>query len=747
MTLIKTQRCLIKHALLYALTLATPAIASTLHTQNPQTHSPASPHTNQYNSAFAPTIAKYPTLYQAHGQLILDNYAWLHGDGDEKTKLIEQENAHTAHLIDTSLKDTLSQEINTRSQHTSDELWQVDGIFFKKDTAPFPKLFVKNQNGWQLVLDTNAKKQALNSNTYQLGTIASAPSYTKNAKLAIAYDTVGNELYDIDIIDKNLNVIDHLQNTSGQVVWLDDEQLAYVNGRGNQVLVHKIGTAQSSDTLLYQQTQTGFGLSLHKSSSNAFVLLTIGNLTSAHTLFATPAALLAGDKFMPMSKTTEGVEQYWEHYADKFYAKISSKDGTLLYALDKDDWEAYQKDEKLPRPIFVPTHNRTLESFAFVGDYVIVKVRQQGVHRIFYAKLDDLHLGKLYRPIYKNGTNVLQIERVDYVGNQVWRPIQFSDDNYMVWIKASGFDGNAHFAPNLLRLGYTSPSTPKTVRYYDLTKHRFVDTAKQSQDYQTKRLWVTGKDKTKIPVTLVYKKGFTPHQGNPLLVYGYGAYGISLDPVYGSGYLSLLDRGFVYAFAHIRGGGELGEHWHTDGKADKKQNSIDDFVAVTKSLQKDGYGVPAKTFAMGQSAGAIVIANACTNHHQLYKACVMQVPFLDALSAYHQGKTDEHSQMAEWGNPSLAKDYRTIAQYNPYTSLMAGDYPNTLIIANRDDARVDIADSLKFVAKLRALQTKDSQHLIHIDKGGHTGVGQNSRNDKNALAYTFILQQLQGDTQ
>lgn len=702
-----------------------------------------------YNPAFAPNIGKYPTLYQAHGEMVIDNYAWLYDDSDDKTRLIEQENAHTAHHLDQNLVATLRQEIHARSQaNVADELWQDKGVFFKKDNGKFPKVFIKEGNDWALLLDTDIKKQQLGADTYQLGNIKTAPNAQQ---FAISYDTLGNEIYAVDIVDKAGKVLDTLSKTSGQVVWLDDEHLAYVNGYQNKVLKHKIGTPQSQDTAIYHKQNQALGMSLDKSSSDKWISLTLGNLTTAQTLFATPASLLLGGEFAPMGDITDGTEQYWEHYRDKFYAKISTEHGTLLYALTEDEWARYQKDKHLPRPIFVPTHNSTLESFAFVGEHLIVKVRKQGVHQIFYARLDDLHIGNLYRPIYKKGTNVRQIERLDYVGNQVWKKVSFDDGNYMVWVKASGFDETTKFAPRLLRLGYTSPSTPTTVRYYDLNNHRFVDTAKptqhhQTKDYQTKRLWATGKDGTRLPITLVYKTGTTPSQDTPLLVYGYGAYGFSLDPVYGSGYISLLDRGFVYAFAHIRGGGELGQAWHDAGKLDKKQNSFDDFVAITQNLHQQGYGSPATTFAMGESAGGLVVANVCTHYPKLFRACVMQVPFLDALSNYHQGKQDKDDQTAEWGDPSTPEGYQTIARYNPYTNLIAKQYPNMFVIANRHDSRVDFVDSLKFIAKLRAYQTSNqSQHLITIQDGGHRGTGQNSRADNNAMAYAFILGQLKED--
>ncbi|OPH38641.1 prolyl oligopeptidase family serine peptidase [Moraxella equi] len=693
-----------------------------------------------------PDVAKYPTLYQVHGELVVDDYAWLYADSDERNRLIEQENAHTAHHLDRSLINTLSQEIKKRSKvGVSDEIWLDGGIFFKKDNTSFPKVFIKsqnknNQNVWTLLLDTNAEKQMLGVDTYQLGTIKPAPNA---AHIAISYDTIGNEVYAIDIADKTGRVIDRLTKTAGQVVWLNHEYLVYVNDYHNQVLRHKLGTSQSQDVPIYHKQNQRLGLSLDSASSDEFVLLTLGNMTTAQTLFAKPEDLIQQGEFTPFGVIEQDREYYLEHYQGRFYLKLSDQNGAALYVLTQDDMTKWRQNQHLPNPIFMPNKRATLESFAFVGDYLIVKVRQGGVHQIFYANVNDLRFDKLYHVIDKKDKNEQQFDRSIYAGDQVWRSVKFDDEAYMVWIKSSGFDIQANTNPHLLRLGYTSPSTPKTVRYYDLLHHQFVNVAQTQKDYQTKRLWIASKDGTKLPITLVYKTGLTPTKDTPLLIYGYGAYGFSLDPVYGSSYISLLDRGFVYVFAHIRGGGELGQAWHNDGKLTKKQNSFDDFVAATKSLHQQGYGSPANTFAMGESAGGLVVANVCTTHPELYKACVMQVPFLDVLSNYHQGKTDDEDQYSEWGDPSMVSDYRTIAHYNPYTNLTVKHYPNMLIIAHRQDARVNFVDSLKFIAKLRAYQIDNnhSLHLIAIKDGGHSGTGQNSRVANNAMAYAFILQQ------
>lgn len=734
------------------------AIPPSLHahtTESTAQHTPSykQEQAHAYNPAFAIHIAKYPTLYQVHGGLLIDNYAWLYGDSTEKTALIEQENAHTAHRLDQTLINTISQEILARSVYkATDEIWKERGVFFKQDNAKFPKIFIKTRkqsdsqsnnqtsDDWVLLLDTYAKKQTLGVNTYQLGTIRTAPSTTW---FATSYDVRGDENYAIDVMDATGQVLETLTNTNGQMVWLDDEHLAYVNHRQSQVLVHKLGTPQSDDIAIYHKTNKRLAMSLGGTSSKQMISLTLGNLTTAQTLLATANDLIVGDKFMPMGKIQEGEEYYWEHYNDRFYLKHTNKNQNALYALSKDELIDWQTKQKLPKPIFVPRPGAVLESFAFVGGHLIVKVRQEGVSKIFYAKLDDLHFDKLYHTTYKEG-DIQQIAGLYYVGHQVWRSVTFDDDNYMVWVKASGFDEATHANPAVLRLGYTSPVTPTTVRYYDLTKHRFIGTTPTaSHAYQTKRLYANGKDGTQLPITLVYKKGMEPTKDTPLLVYGYGAYGFSLDPVYGGGYLSLLDRGFVYAIAHIRGGGELGREWHDNGRLDKKQNSFDDFVAITKALHKKGYGSPASTFAMGESAGGLVVANVCTWQPKLYKACVMQVPFLDVLANYHQGKTDDDDQIAEWGDPNNPIDYQTIARYNPYTNIVAKQYPNMFIIANRNDSRVNFVDSLKFIAKLRAYQTSSqSKYLITIKDGGHRGTGQNSRAENNALAYAFILGEL-----
>lgn len=657
--------------------------------------------------------------YHAHGENIVDSYAWLDNDSPARQVLILAENIASTHHLDQHLQNTLKQEIRQRSTLSdNEEIWQDGQIFLKKSGRVFPKIFVKINDKWQLLQDTKVQKNHLDTSTYILGSVKANPAGTL---FAVGYDTVGQESYFIDIIDKNGKIIDSISGSNGNFVWADKKHLLYINDGLTQVKQHTLGTHQNQDKLIYQESMHGFYLQLDKTSSNDFISLTRGNLTTSQVWLAHTNKPLTQNSFFAFTPNQTNTEYYLDHHRDKVVLKTNHSGNMGLYILDKTAQTYWQTNKRLPIPVLSIKNDDELTSFSMVDDYVIAKVRQGGTHQIYYIHLQSQNK---YR-------------------------VNFDEEAYMVWINASGFDQHTAPSKNLLRLGYTSPTTPKTVRYYDMNNHRFIDNHNSTQNYDTKKIWVMGKDGTKLPVTLIHKKGFVPHQNNPLLIYGYGAYGFSLDPVYGSGYLSLVDRGFVYAFAHVRGGGELGQAWHSEGKQQQKHNSFYDFVAITQDLQAKGYGTAKNTFAMGESAGGILIANACITHPHLYQGCVLQVPVLDILKPFYKNtlKLGDVAEFDEWGNPTIKSDYDYIKSYNPYNLIYPNTYPNILIIANQHDNRVDFSDSLKFIAKIRANHkpTRPAKHLIYIGEGGHSGTGE-GRTKNNAMAFAFVLRLIKDPT-
>ena len=301
----------------------------------------------------------------------------------------------------------------------------------------------------------------------------------------------------------------------------------------------------------------------------------------------------------------------------------------------------------------------------------------------------------------------------------------------------------------ILRFGYTSMTTPMTIYDYDmvtkekvLLKQEEVLGGFQSQNYQTERIFGRAPDNVSIPISLVYRKGFVPDSQRPLLLYGYGSYGASMDATFSSPRISLLDRGFVFAIAHVRGGEELGRHWYEDGKLKKKKNSFTDFIVCAEQLIQQGYSHPHKLFAMGGSAGGLLMGAVANIRPELFQGIVAQVPFVDVITTMLDPTipltTGEYD---EWGDPNQKEFYDYILSYSPYDQVEAKDYPHLLVTTGLHDSQVQYWEPAKWVAKLRVLKT-DNHRLVlktNMDAGHGGASGRFKRYRETAFIYTFLL--------
>lgn len=666
------------------------------HTENP--HKPQA-HTEVADD-IVPILPKYPLLREDG---ILDNYAYLTDKENEKLFLtaINDENRYAGSQIDKSLQESLENEMLQRSQaRTEPQVWQENGVFLKKSydkNSHTYQYFYKMDNDWQ-ALDT-PKTTTTNPKFNPAKTI-----------FAIGSDPTGEENFSIHIQDlNNKQTLAKIDNTNGDFVWFDDNRLLYIDnqhGTASKIYLHEIG--KDSDKLIFDKVKQGFYIGLTNSSSDKYIIITINNLDSSEIYLIDKTS--ENPQPVLVKSLSKKQEYYLDHIDDKFvirsnhqYKNFALYQANSLKNLQSKNWQN----------IFTPKADETFESFLLQGDWQILKVRKQGLSQIYY----------------QSSQTPLQT-------------IEFFDDAYMTWLSASGFDNNLTINNNILNISYTSPTTPKTTLHYDLANNCWLNTPEKQQDYDVKRLIITTDDGTKVPVSLIFKPSLWQKGKNPLLVYGYGSYGQSMDMTYGSSYFSLLDRGFVYAIAHVRGGGELGEKWHTGGKKLNKINSIHDFIAVTKGLQQLGFGDKNQTFAMGESAGGWLVANACIKNPTLYQGCVLQVPFVDLVSALGNNSQSAKAEFDEWGNPNIAKEFANLKKISPYEIITPQHYPKFLVIANLHDVRTDARHALKFVAKLRDNQLNNDNPIVlytHLE-GGHSGAfGRLSRVKNNALAYSFLL--------
>ena len=398
-----------------------------------------------------------------------------------------------------------------------------------------------------------------------------------------------------------------------------------------------------------------------------------------------------------------------DHYRDRFYIR-SNKEGKNFGL-----YQSASADEKAWQPIICARDDVMLEGFSLFKDWLVVEEREQGL----------THLRQIH---WQSGEE---------------KHIRFDDPTYMTWLSFNPEPDTA-----LLRYGYSSMTTPSSVFQIDLDSGERTLLKQQevknfdSGAYRSERLWVSAHDGVQVPVSIVYRQDMFKAGQNPVLVYGYGSYGSSMDPAFSISRLSLLDRGFVFALAHIRGGADLGQQWYEDGKLLHKQNTFSDFISVTQHLVDEQYANPKQVYAMGGSAGGLLMGAVVNQAPQLYHGIVAQVPFVDVVTTMLDESipltTGEYD---EWGNPNDAEYYHYIKQYSPYDQVKAQDYPHMLVTTGLHDSQVQYWEPAKWVAKLRDMKTDNNQLLLYTDMdAGHGGKsGRFKAYEDIALEYAFIL--------
>ncbi|MBE2894246.1 prolyl oligopeptidase family serine peptidase [Spirabiliibacterium falconis] len=645
---------------------------------------------------------------------VQDDYLWLEMPQHQHTlnKIVAQENRATqAYLADqTALKNQLRQEMLARlNQQSAVQIWRDGHYRYRKTVEQRYPLYQRTKlatHAWETVVD--GRTRSAYSNYYQLLPPIISPD---NTSVIIAEDTQGRELYTLSLGQIGTQIFTpELENTTGEVVWSkDNQQLYYLqkdphSGRIRGLYHHTIGTPQQTDRLIYAEPDPRFYLSLSQSSSQRYLLLDIAGQSQSETYVLDLDAPKAS--LQRVKPRTKGVEYYLDHSNDGFYLRtnLNAPHFALFYTPTlQQPWQ----------PLYHPDDEESLESFTILHDWVIVKVRSNGIG------------------LYRYWQKTMPQQRTE---------ITFPDPNYLAWPQ---YGENTQ--DGIIDFTYTAMGTPKTHLRYDLRKKQWLDdTQALAGDYHTDYIEITTRDGVRVPVSLIYKKGLLKQHDTPLLLTAYGAYGFSFEPTYGTAYHSLLDRGFIYAIAHIRGGGELGIKWHQQGKKRHKINSINDTVDVANALAKRFNTT--HLYALGESAGALAIAGAINQAPTRFKAVVLQVPFLDVVGALAHAQDGTNAQESEeWGSLSDQTDFKHILSYSPYQNITKQPYPALYLIAALQDKRVPFVDSLKYAAKVRALSTSDAPVLVHIEKdSGHSsGQGRYGRIERNLDAYSFLLKQEQ----
>ncbi|MEB7888144.1 S9 family peptidase [Hafnia alvei] len=668
-----------------------------------------------------PQAQKIPKTLIEHGDRRIDNYFWLRDESRANPNVLrylQDENRYANAVLEpySAQYDALYREMVGRmSPEDRSVPYQRNGYRYQdvylsgKNFAVTQRQPLAGSTVWQTLIDGNLR--ATGQAYYRLGGLEMSQD---NQMMAVAEDTQGRRQYRISL--RNLHngqwLSDVIENTSGNMLWSNDGlTLFYVRNHPQtlvpyQVYRHRVGTPLTQDQLVYQENDGGFYLSLSRSASDRYLLITLSASTSSEV------RLLDADQAdtPPVLFTARqpNVEYYLDHFNDTFYLRSNRENANFgLYQTNAmgHSWQ----------PLVAPQPNKMIEGFTLFKDWLVVAERSDGLS---------------------------QIRKINWKSHAE-DTLPFDDASYMAWL---GY--NPEPQSDRLRYGYSSMTTPTSTYEWDLSSGKRTLLKRQEvkntqpQDYHSERIWITARDGVKVPVSLVYNKKMFKAKQSPLLVYGYGAYGMSMDPAFSANRLSLLDRGFVFAMIHVRGGGELGQQWYEQGKLANKPNSFNDFIDATHGLVERGFGQPGRLYAMGGSAGGLLVGAVMNQQPELFNAIVAQVPFVDVVTTMLDDTLPlTLGEYDEWGNPHRLADYQQMKAYSPYDNIKPMRYPNLLVTTGLNDSQVQYWEPTKWIAKLRENQLGTGKILLLTDmQAGHGGKsGRLKRVENTALEYNFIL--------
>lgn len=669
-----------------------------------------------------PVAEKIPKELTIHGDTRVDNYYWL--KERENPKVIEYLKAENEYK-DAILKHTeafqqkLYDEIVGRIKQTDMSVpYKESGYYYYtrfEEGKEYPVYCRKKgsmEGEEEILLNVNEMAEG-----YDYYHVAGYTVSSNNNLIAFGVDTVSRRKYTIYF--KNLTtgeiLPDQIPNTSGGAAWANDNKTVFYalkdeTLRPFKILKHVLGTDVSKDEMIFLEKDVTFNTYVYKSKSKKYLFI-----ASVHTLSSEYRFLDAAEpdgEFKIVQPRERDLEYDVAHYKDKFYIRTNFKAKnfrlmeTSIDITTKENWT-----EVIPH-----REDVLLQQFEVFKDFLVVNER-------------------------KNGLPHLRIMRWDKKGEYY---LDFGEEAYSAYIAY-----NPEFDTQLLRYGYTSLTTPNSTFDYDmntrekkLLKQQEVLGDFDPNNYHAERLYATARDGTKVPISLVYRKGLKKDGKNPLLLYGYGSYGASMNPGFSSIRLSLLDRGFVYAMAHIRGGQEMGRYWYEEGKLLKKKNTFTDFIDCADYLIAEKFTNSNKLFAMGASAGGLLMGAVVNMRPDLFKGIIAGVPWVDVITTMLDSSVPlTTSEYDEWGDPNKKEYYDYMLSYSPYDNVGAKDYPAMLVTTGLHDSQVQYFEPAKWVAKLRILKTDNNILLLHTNmEAGHSGVsGRFRRYKETALEYAFML--------
>jgi len=671
-----------------------------------------------------PVAKKLPKELIMHGDTRIDNYYWLNErENPEVIDYLNAENEYTQYMMaDTKeLQEKLFNEIVARIKQTDESVpYKRNGYFYytRYEAGKEYPVFVRRKGEM-----TAPEEVMLNANERAEGKSYYAPAGMNvspdNLLMAFGEDTVSRRQYTLRF--KNLKtgefLPDMIPNTTGGAVWANDNKTVFYTMkdpslRSFKIFSHTLGTPVSTDKEVYHEADETFGTFVYKTKSEKYIIIGSGSTLSQEYRFID--ASNPNSAFKVIQPRERGLEYSVDHFGDSFYIR-TNKDGATNFKLMK---TPVTKTTKENWTEVIPHRKDTyLENLEIFKDYLVLQERREGLTHMRIKKWND--------------------PKTDYF-------VDFGEEAYTANISI-----NPDFDSKVLRYGYSSLTTPSSTFDYNmetkektLLKEQEVVGDFDKNNYESKRIYATAKDGTKIPVSLVYRKGIKLDGNNPTLQYAYGSYGYSTNPTFASPRLSLLDRGFVYAIAHIRGGQEMGRQWYEDGKMMKKKNTFTDFVDVSEYLIEQKYTSPEKLFAQGGSAGGLLMGAVVNMRPELYKGVHASVPFVDVITTMLDTSIPlTTGEFDEWGNPAGKEAYDYMLSYSPYDNVERKEYPNLLVTTGLHDSQVQYFEPAKWVAKLREMKTDDNMLLLHTNMdAGHGGAsGRFQPYRETALQYAFFL--------
>lgn len=672
-----------------------------------------------------PMAKMIPVNLEKHGDIRTDNYFWLRErDNPEVIEYLNKENEYyermTAHTKE--FQGRLFNEMKARIKEDDSSVpYKLNGYWYltryekgkdypiyarKKETLDAPE---------EILFDVN--ELAKDYEYYHLAGLNVSPD---NKLIAFAVDTVSRRKYTIRV--KNLETGKilpvEIENTTGGSTWANDNRTLFYTRkdeltlRSDKIYKHILGKDVEQDKLVFHEEDETFNTYVYKSKSRRYIIVGSGSTLTNEYRFLD--ADHPEKEFTLVQPRQRGLEYSISHFEEHFYI-LTNKDGATNFKLmkthvnkpGKENWE-----DVIPH-----REDVLLEDLDLFRKYLVVSERSEGLNQIKIMRWDGT------RSYY----------------------IPFDNETYTAYTSI-----NPDFDTEILRYSYNSMTTPTSIIDFNmdtrektvLKEHEVLGGQFDKENYVSERIWARAKDGTRIPMSMVYRKGLKKDGKNPVLQYAYGSYGSTIDPYFSTVRLSLLDRGFIFVLAHVRGGEYLGRQWYEDGKLLKKKNTFTDFIDCSLFLIEQNYTSPEHLYASGGSAGGLLMGTVVNMAGHLYKGVIASVPFVDVVTTMLDESipltTGEYD---EWGNPNLKEYYDYMRSYSPYDNVLAQNYPNMLVTTGLHDSQVQYWEPAKWVAKLRELKTDSNILLLHTNmEAGHGGAsGRFEALKEVAEEYAFLL--------